>query len=121
MDLPIGFGDRVDPQQAGLALFGDTGGLRSAQTVAVDAAVYHRVRDVDALRAELARHALADHPQAGLRRGKVAVGRLAPHAAGCASEEDGAPAQRHQAPRGLPPDEEAGEAADPPEIFEQLG
>ena len=40
MDLPIGFGDRVDPQQAGLALFGDTGGLRSAQTVAVDAAVY---------------------------------------------------------------------------------
>src|ERR1700719_1347823 len=51
-------------QQAGLALFGDTGGLRSAQTVAVDAAVYHRVRDVDALRAELARHALADHPQA---------------------------------------------------------
>src|ERR1700733_11709756 len=113
MDLPIGFGDRVDPQQAGLALFGDTGGLRSAQTVAVDAAVYHRVRDVDALRAELARHALADHPQASLRRGKVAVGRLAPHAAGRAGR---CPAQRHQAPRGLPPDEEAGEAADPPEI-----
>src|SRR5262245_9655453 len=58
VQMPVGVGDRVDPEQAVLTALG--GKLRGAvqQALTGDAAVDHDVCDMQARRTELARHAL---------------------------------------------------------------
>jgi hypothetical protein len=60
MDVPIGFGDRVDGEKAVLATFRDKFGQPFAHSLAVDDAVDDDMRDVDAERPVFTRHALRD-------------------------------------------------------------
>src|SRR5229473_6483639 len=80
MDLPIGLRDRVDTEQAILATLRHDLGPRLAEPLAIDPAVDHDMRDMDALRPVLPRHALGDRPEAGFGRREVRVTRLAPEA-----------------------------------------
>ena len=70
--------------------------------------------------AVLAGHALRDHAQPRLGGGEVRVAGLAAQAAGGAREDHRAAAQRDQPACGLATDQEAGEAADAPEVLELL-
>ena len=81
MNVPVSLGDGVDAEQAVLAAFRDHGGEPLAQAIAVDAAIDHDMRDVDALRTVFARHTLRQHAQARLGRRKVRESGLAAHAA----------------------------------------
>src|SRR5689334_5532342 len=121
MDLPIRLRDRVDAEQAVLAAFGQQLRPAAQQPLAKDAAVDDDVGDMQALRAELAGHALGDHPEAGLGRGEVREARLAAQAARGAGEDHRAAALRRQPPRRLAADQEAAIAADPPERLELGG
>src|SRR5205823_8897083 len=76
--------------------------------------------DVDALRAELARHALREEAQApfgGVESGEAGAGAQAARRAG---EEDRAAAPRQHAPRRLTADEKAAQAALAPGALEIL-
>jgi len=61
MDLPIGVGNRIDAKQTALPALASDFGLPAQETVALDAAVDYNVRDVNAERPILARHALRHH------------------------------------------------------------
>src|SRR5437870_2039721 len=63
VELPIGFGDRLDPEQTVLTAFFDDLRPSLAQAVAVDAAVDHHMRDMHAVRPIFPCHALGDRPQ----------------------------------------------------------
>src|SRR5216683_6478917 len=115
MDLPIGFGDRINAEQAVLAAFLDQRGAPTAQAIAINAAIHHDMRDMDAEGPVLARHALRDHAQAGLGGREMREPRLAANAGRSAGEDDSAASERHQTARCLAPDNEAAEAADAPE------
>src|SRR5712691_6731659 len=80
VDLPIGLGDGVDAEQpVGTALLDQ---LRPAaeQPLAGNAAVDDDMGDMKALRPIVARHALRDHAQAGLRGGEMREAGLAAQA-----------------------------------------
>src|SRR5690349_6021715 len=79
------------------------------------------MRDVQALWSVFPGHALRQGAQPGLGRGEMSVTRLAAQAGRGAGEDDGAAAERQQATRSLAPHEEAGEAADAPELLEARG
>src|SRR5215470_8816319 len=111
MDVPKGFGDRVDPKQAVLAALLDPRRGELAEALAVDAAVDDDMCDMDAEPPVLPRHALCDHPQSRLGRGKMRVARLAAQAGRGAGEDDRAATERNEASGRLAPDEEAAEAA----------
>src|SRR5262249_17767342 len=66
MDLPIGFRDGLDAEQAVGTAFLQEAGRSAQQSLTRDAAVDHGVRDVDALRSIFPRHALRDRAQARL-------------------------------------------------------
>lgn len=100
MDLPIGFRDGLDAEEAVVTAIPDRGGSAAAQAIAIDPAVDHDMRDMDAEGPKLARHALRDHAQAGLGGGKMRKPRLAADAGRSACEDDGAAAERHE-PAGL--------------------
>src|SRR5882762_4320727 len=118
VDLPIGFGDRVDPEQPVIAAFLDQLRGASMQSLAVDPAIDDDVSDVETLRAVFPRHALGDHPEPGFRRSEMREARLSAEACGSAGEDDGAATQWNEATGGLAADEEAAEASDAPEILE---
>ena len=84
----------------------------------VHAEVDHQVGDVDALRAELARHALRHGPEAELRAGEGGEAGAAAQAGGGAGEDDGAAAARQHQARRLPPGEEARVAGHLPHLAE---
>src|SRR5580700_4103841 len=90
MDVPKSVGDRVDTEEAILATIFDQCRNQIAQTIAIDAAIHHHVRDMDAEWSVLARHALRDHAKAGLGGGEMREPRLAADAGRSASEDDGA-------------------------------
>src|SRR5262245_59967654 len=73
---------------------------------------------MDAVWAVLARHALRDHAQPRLCRGKLREARLAAQARGGAGEDHRAAAKRHQSPRRFSTHQESGEAADAPQLLE---
>src|SRR5216683_2770031 len=52
MDLPIGFGDRINAEQAVLAAFLDQRGAPTAQAIAIDAAILCEIMRRPALAAE---------------------------------------------------------------------
>src|SRR5262245_61135828 len=62
MDVPKGFGNCVDPEQAVLAALLDARRGKLAEALAVD----DHMRDMDAEPPVLPRHALCDHPQSRL-------------------------------------------------------
>ena len=64
VEEPVGVRDGLGREQAVIALRLDEPRRGRAQALAVDAAVDDDVRHVDALRAELARHALGDRASA---------------------------------------------------------
>ena len=72
------------------------------------------------LAAVLARHALRDHAQARLGGRELREARLAAQAARGAGEDHRAAAEGTEPAGRLAPDEKAGEAADAPEVLEQL-
>src|SRR6266849_2521665 len=120
MDLPIGFGDPINAEQAVLAAFLDQRGAPTAQAIAIDAAIHHDMRDMDAEWPVFARHALRNHAQAGLGGREMREPRLATDAGRSAGEDDGTAPQRREPARRLAPDQETAEAADAPEILELL-
>ena len=79
------------------------------------------MRHVDSERPVLPRHALRDHSQHGLGRGKVRKARLAAQAGGGAGEDDRAVAERSETPGRLAADQKPAKAADPPERLEVCG
>src|SRR5262245_32922818 len=115
VDLPVRLRDRVRRQHAVFAE--PLLELRHAAVhlVAVDDAVDHDVRDVDALRAELARHAVGNCAQARLGRREGGEGGTRAQRGGGAREQDAAAAARQHATGGLAPGQEAAEAAEPPD------
>src|SRR6185295_40313 len=78
------------------------------------------MRDVDALWAKFARHALRQHAQSCFGCGELGETWFAAQAAGGAGEQHRAAAERHKAPSGFPADQESAEAADAPEFLERL-
>jgi hypothetical protein len=120
MDSPISVGDGIDAKQAVLAAFRGQIWHPAEQPITLDPAINHNVRDVNAERAVLARHALRDHPQPCFRGGEVRKSWLASHARGSAREDDRAAAERRQAPRRLPANQKPTKAADPPELLKLL-
>src|SRR3981081_289644 len=109
MDLPIGLGERADAEPAVLAAIPDRGRSPAAQAIAIDAAVDDDVRDMDAEWPVLARHALRDHPKAGLGGGEMRKPRLAADAGRSAGEHDRATAERHEPASRFLPDQETAE------------
>src|SRR5207244_1654687 len=81
----------------------------------------HDVRDVNAVRSELACHALRDHSQARFRGRELREARPAAHASRGAGEDHRATAERDQPARRLAADEESGEAVLPPGLLELRG
>jgi hypothetical protein len=79
----------------------------------------HDMRHVDSERPVLPRHALRDHSQPGLGRGKVRKARLAAQAGGGA--DDLAVAERSETPGRLAADQKPAKAADRPERLEGCG
>jgi hypothetical protein len=118
MEAPVGLSDRIGSKQAGLTLLGDPCRLQGTQAIAVDAAVDHRMRDMDSEWSVFARHALANHPQTRLRGGEVSITWLAAEAAGCSCKEHGATPQWHEPACRFSPDQEACKATHPPEVLE---
>src|SRR5262249_48530774 len=104
MQLPIGFGDRLDAEQAVLAALFDDARQTRAQSVAVDAAVNHPVRDMQSVRPILPCHALRDRAQSGFGGGEMRKARLAAQARRSAGEDQCAAPQRHEAARRLASD-----------------
>src|SRR5204862_4171486 len=115
------FGDRIDAEQAVLAALLKKLRPAADEALAVDTAVDHHVRDMHAQRPELARHALRDHAQPGLGDGELGKSRFAAQAARRTGEDHRAAPEGDEPTGRLAPDEEAGEAADAPEILELLG
>src|SRR5258708_2012822 len=120
MYLPVSLGNGVDAEQAVLTALRDHVRTIAPQSIAVNAAVDHDVRDVDALRAKFARHALCQHAQAGLGRCEVGESGFAAQAARCAGEQYRAAPQWNEPARRFPSHQEAAEAADAPEVFEHF-
>ncbi|ABA53620.1 hypothetical protein BURPS1710b_A2437 [Burkholderia pseudomallei 1710b] len=90
VQLPVAVGDRVGRQQPVGARLRDALGRRAAQPLAVDAAVDHRVRDVNTARAELARERLGERAQPRLRRRERGERRAAAQRCGRAREQQAA-------------------------------
>src|SRR5215471_397141 len=82
MDLPVSLGDGVNVEEPILAALLDRFRSPAAQTLTVDSPIDDDMRDVDAVRAILSRHALRDHSQPGFRRGELRKARLAAKAGG---------------------------------------
>src|SRR6266702_4005143 len=118
MDAPVGLSDCIGSEQAGLTLLGDPCRLQGTQAIAVDAAVDHRMRDMDSEWSEFARHTLTNHPQTCLRGGEVSITWLAPEAAGCSCKQHGATFQWNEPTCCFSPDQKACKAAHPPEVLE---
>src|SRR5262249_32413181 len=121
MDLPVSLGDGVNVEEPILAALLDRFRSPAAQTLTVDSPVDDDMRDVDAVRAILSRHSLRDHPRPGFRRGEWRKAGLAAKAGGSPGEDHGAAAERNEPPRRLAADKKSAEAANPPELLEQLG
>src|ERR1700730_11282218 len=121
MNLPICLRDRVDTEQAVLATLLDRLRVPTAQALAIDTAINHHVRNVDAVRAVFTRHALRDHSQAGLCRREMRIAWFAAEAGRSSREDERATAERNKSPRGLASDQEAAEASDAPKILEPVG
>src|SRR5262245_11781362 len=108
MNLPVGLRDGIELQHIiGVGLW-----PAATQAFAVDAAVDHDMRHVDAEASILARHALGDHTQPGLGGGKMSKAWLAAQARGGAGKYDGAAAQRRKSSCRFASGEEPTEAAD---------
>src|SRR5262249_16862481 len=94
-------------------------GLGARAALLIDHAVDDDVSDVQATRAELARHALGERAQPELGHGKRSEAGAAADRAGGTGEDDGAaPSWQHRRGRGLA-DEKPGKAAGPPGALEQ--
>src|SRR5205823_13476660 len=87
MELPVGFDNRLDAEQAILAARFDDARHGFAQALAVDPTIDYHMCNVQAVRPVLPRHALGDRPQSGLRGSKMRVARLAAQARGSAGED----------------------------------
>ena len=116
MQLPVGLGDGLGAQDAVAVLERVALGKVAADELGVDRAVDHHVRDVDALRPELARHALRQRAQRVLGAGEGGEAGAAAHAGGGAGEQDGAAAARHHGLGDLAAHQEAGEAGHLPDL-----
>jgi hypothetical protein len=126
MQLPVTFGDGFELQQAVVA--GLFHALRRvvAQALAVDAAIDHHMRHMNALRAEFARQALAQRTQRSLGRSEGRERRLAAQRRGGAGEQQGAACVRpgclegigQQAAQRLMPEDEAAQRAGAPGLRE---
>src|SRR6185437_4514060 len=90
------------------------------EAIALDAAVDDHVRDVDALRPELARHRLHQQAQAALGGVEGGEPRPAAQRARGTGEDHRAAADGRQAAHRLAAEQEAGEATDPPGVLEVL-
>ena len=121
VQVPVRVGDGVRAEHAVLALLLLVLGHALVDLIAVDPAVDDAVGDVDALRAEVARHRLRDRAQPGLGRGEGGEGRPTADRRGCAGEDYGPAAVGQHAPRGLSPDQKAAQAAEPPDVLEEVG
>src|SRR6267378_8245877 len=101
MQLPIGLGDGVCIERAIFSeLFEDSGEQRP-NPIAFDRTVDDDMRDVDALRSELSRHALRDHAQARLARAEMGKARHAAKRTRGSREEDRASTEGYETPRRL--------------------
>src|SRR5579859_1998991 len=78
------------------------------------------MRDMEALGAEFARHALRQHAQARLGRRELGESGFAAQAARCAGEQHRAAPKRREPARGLASHQETAVAADPPKVLEHL-
>src|SRR5690242_11147006 len=96
VDLPVGLGDRVDIEQAVRALLRAPLRETAVDPLAVDAAVDHDMRDMQALRPELARHGLRDGAQARLGGREGGETRPPAQAAAGAREDHRAAPERRQ-------------------------
>src|SRR5581483_2242192 len=119
-NLPVGLGDRLAIEQAVLAALDHHLGPPAAQPIAIDAAVDDHMRHVHPVSTVLARHALGDHAQAGLGCCELREPRLAAQAARCTAADHRAATEGNQAAGRFAADQEAREAAHPPEVLEQL-
>src|SRR5689334_5577828 len=107
VDVPVRLGDGVEIEHPAFALRLDELRRIGAKPLAVDAAVDDAVSDVDARRAELARHRLHDHAKPGLGGREVREAGPSAERAARAREEDRTATDRGEPPRRLAPDEEA--------------
>src|SRR5260370_30683471 len=105
INLPIGLGDRVRPHQPSRIEIGE-GGLAFpfldplAHPGGVNTGIDDQMRDMDALRAKLARRALRYSAQAEFGAGKGGIADPAAHSRSGAGKEDiAAAAPQHQARR----------------------
>src|SRR5580704_4896369 len=118
MDVPIGVGNCIDAEKAVLATILDQCWHPIAQTIAIDAAIHHHVRDVDAEGPVLARHALRDHAKASLGGREMREPRHTAQTPRSAREDNGAAPERRQSARCLAADQKAAKAANSPKTFE---
>ncbi len=107
VELPVHLGDMVGVQNPVLLLQSVALGERVANEGGVDRAVDDRMRDMDALRPELPRHALRQRPEREFRARKGAEARAPAKACRRAGKDDRALASRHHHARRLASGEEA--------------
>jgi hypothetical protein len=123
VDLPIGFGNRGRAHQPGgveisqlrlaLALLDAI-----AHPFGIDSGIHDQMRDMDVLRAELARRALRHRAQPEFSAGESGITDAAPEAGGRAGEKDVAAGSRQHQPRRLTRRQKPGIAGQLPNLTE---